>query len=118
VAAAFAATRGPSENSRVCFCCGKPGQLKRDCSTSKGTESQTTPVCSRCHKGQHPVSQCHSRFDSQVSLTQGNPNQSMGRRRALTQIPQPLQQSSPPQMPTPQMSPPQAPHGASSQIYA
>ncbi|NXB14030.1 POK9 protein, partial [Rhagologus leucostigma] len=90
MAAAFAAMRGPHATSGVCFSCGKPGHLKKNCSALK--RDKLTPVCSRCRRGPHSADQCHSKYDSEGHLLQGhqgNWNQSAGRqRRALAHMPQ------------------------------
>ncbi|NWV50395.1 POK9 protein, partial [Daphoenositta chrysoptera] len=88
MAAAFAAMKGPPVTSGVCFCCGKPGHLKKNCSALKRDKPKTTPVC----RGPHSANQCRSKYDSKGRLLQGyqgNWNQSMGQwHHALTQMPQ------------------------------
>ncbi|NXB21456.1 POK9 protein, partial [Rhagologus leucostigma] len=101
--AAFAAMRGPPATSGVCFSCGKPGHLKKNCSALKRDKPKATPVCSRCRRGPHSANQCRSKYDSEGRLLrghQGNQNQSVGqRRRALAQMPQPPSQMLALQMP-------------------
>ncbi|NXD58166.1 GAK5 protein, partial [Corvus moneduloides] len=103
MAAAFAAVRGPPAISGVCFGCGKPSHLRRDCSALKRDKPKTTSVCSQCRRGPHSANQCHSKYDAKGRLLQGyqgNWNQGAGQqRRALTQMPQPPLQMSAPQMP-------------------
>ncbi|NXX29631.1 GAK5 protein, partial [Nicator chloris] len=105
MAAAFAAIKGPSRISGICFSCGKPGTLKKDCFAQKRNKSKAPDVCPWCHKGRHFANQCHSKYDSEGRPIQGNWNPSTERHHAQTQMPQPPQQ-----IPAPQMLPPQTPH--------
>ncbi|NXS36676.1 GAK19 protein, partial [Pomatostomus ruficeps] len=117
MAAVFAAMRGPPATSGVCFGCGKPSHLKRDCSALKRDKPNTTPVFSRYCRSPHFANQCRSKYDSKGRLLQGyqgNWNQSAGQwRRAMTPMPQP-----PLQMPALQMPAPWMPNGNSPQIFA
>ncbi|NXQ56117.1 GAK5 protein, partial [Anthoscopus minutus] len=105
--------RGLSGTLGVCFGCGKPRRLKRDCLALKGAKPQAIAVCPWCCRGPHFANQCHSKYDSEGHLIQGNQNQSVGWCRAQTQMPQPPQQIQMLQLP-PWMPPPQASHGRSS----
>ncbi|NXD57418.1 POK9 protein, partial [Corvus moneduloides] len=116
MAAALAAMKGPPATSGVCFSCGKPGHLKRDCPAPKRDKPGVTMVsrmCARCRRGPHSPNQCRSKYDSKGHLLQGyqgNWNQGVGRRRhALTRMPQPPLQMPAPQMPALQMPAPQMP---------
>ncbi|NWU20071.1 POK9 protein, partial [Dyaphorophyia castanea] len=107
MAAAFAHVKGTPSTaaaSGVCFSCGKPGHLKKNCPTLKKNKPKSTPLCSRCRRGPHSANQCHSKYDSEGRLLQGrqgNWNQSVGwRRRALTQMSQPPMLMPAPQMPS------------------
>ncbi|NXU63760.1 GAK5 protein, partial [Horornis vulcanius] len=90
--AAFAALRGPLGESRTCFGCGKPGHLKKDCFAQNRTKAKAPGICPWCHKGRHFPNQCHSRYDFEGHLIQGNRSQRAARQHALTQMPQPTQQ--------------------------
>ncbi|NWV51621.1 GAK9 protein, partial [Daphoenositta chrysoptera] len=95
-AAAFAAMREPPATSGVCFSCGKPGHLKKNCSALKRDKPKTTPVCSQCCRGPHSANQCRSKYDSKGRLLQGYQGkwkQSTGWwRRTPRQMPQPPSQ--------------------------
>ncbi|NXW79148.1 GAK5 protein, partial [Hirundo rustica] len=118
MATAFAASKGSSGTSAVCYGYGKPGHLKKDCIAQKGAKTKIPDVCSQCCKGCHFANQCHSKYDSEGHLVQGNQNQTAGRRHALTQIPQPPTQMVPPQMLTPQAQPLRMPSGGLPQVFA
>ncbi|NXM98830.1 POK9 protein, partial [Sylvia borin] len=111
MAAAFAAAKGTFGSSGVCYGCGKPGHLKKDCLALKRAKPKAPDVCPRCHKGHHFANQCHSKYDSEGCPIQGNQSRSAGQRHTLTQMPQPLMQMLPPQMPAPQAQPPRMPSG-------
>ncbi|NXL13000.1 POK9 protein, partial [Setophaga kirtlandii] len=106
MAEAFAAIKGPSGTPGVCFGCGKPDHLKKDCFAQKGAKSKTPDVCPRCHQGRHFANQCRSKYDFEGHPIQEKWNCSAGKHHAPTQIPQ-----LPAQMPTPQMHPPRIPCG-------
>ncbi|NWH93908.1 POK9 protein, partial [Aegithalos caudatus] len=101
MATVFAAAKGAFESSVVCYGCGKPGHLKRDCVAQKGARPKVFDICPWCHKGHHFANQCRSKYDSEGLLIQGNQNLSAGCHRALTQMPQPPTQMLPRQMPAP-----------------
>ncbi|NXR75752.1 GAK5 protein, partial [Pycnonotus jocosus] len=112
----------------VCYGCGKPGHLKKFCFAQKGAKPKPPDICPRCQKGHHFSNQCHSKYDSEGRLIQGNRNLSACQRRALTQMVQPTQmpqltqtpqlaQMIPLQVPAPQAQPPRMPSGAPPQIF-
>ncbi|NXQ04693.1 POK9 protein, partial [Vidua macroura] len=118
MAAAFAAVKGASGTSAVCYSCDKPGHLKKDFFAHKGAKQKTPDVCPWCHKGHHFANQCRSKYDSEGRLIQGNWNRSAGWRRSLTQMPQPTSTPQlPPQMPPPQVQSPRLPNGGSPQVF-
>lgn len=89
MAAAFAAMRGTT-GPGVCYGCGKPGHLKKNCvATNARTKPQAPGICPRCRKGRHYANQCRSKYDSQGQPIQGNRSRSAGQRRTQTQVPQP-----------------------------
>ncbi|NXX36844.1 GAK5 protein, partial [Nicator chloris] len=105
MAAAFADIRGPSRAAEVCFGCGKPGHLKRDCPALKEEKPKFIVVCSQCRRGQHFFNQCHSKYDSKGHQRQGNQNWSAEWPCGQTQMPL-------------QMLTPQVPNRGSPQVYA
>ncbi|NXR82075.1 GAK5 protein, partial [Pycnonotus jocosus] len=118
MATTFAAAKGTSGSSAVCYGCGKPGHLKRDCFAQKGAKPKIPDVCPQCRKGRHFSNQCHSKYDSEGHSIQGNQNLSAGQHRAPTQMPQPPTQMVPPQMPTRQAQPPRTPSRGPPQVFA
>ncbi|NWS93176.1 GAK5 protein, partial [Toxostoma redivivum] len=87
LAAALAAIKGSSESVEVCYGCGKPGHLKRDCLAVKGHKSKAPTLCPWCCKGWHFANKCHSKYDSEGYVIQGNWSQNAGWRCcAPTQI--------------------------------
>ncbi|NXP40943.1 GAK5 protein, partial [Leiothrix lutea] len=118
MAAAFAAAKGAFGSSAVCYGCGKPGHLKKDCFAWKRAKPKNPDICPWCRKGRHFANQCHSKYDSEGCLIQGNQSQSAGWCRAPTQIPQPPMQMQPPQVPASQVQPPRMPSGEQPQVFA
>lgn len=53
------------KDRRLCFNCGKPGHLKKECRALK--KGQDT-ICARCGKGYHKASQCRSIRDLKGNL--------------------------------------------------
>ncbi|NWS91124.1 GAK5 protein, partial [Toxostoma redivivum] len=112
MATALAAMKGPFESAEVCFGCEKPSHLKRDCLAMKRDKSKVPPLCPQCHKGQHYANKCHSKYDAEGCLIQGNGKLSGGWHRTPIQMPQLPQQMSP------QKPPPQISQAASPQVFA
>ncbi|NXO32267.1 GAK7 protein, partial [Cisticola juncidis] len=118
MAAAFAAAKGPFRTPTVCYGCGKPGHLKKDCFAQKGAKPKIPDVCPWCHKGHHFANQCRSKYDSEDHPIQGNQSQSTGQHHAPTQMPQLPTQMLPPQMPSPQVQPLRMPSRGPPQVFA
>ncbi|NWI44115.1 GAK5 protein, partial [Picathartes gymnocephalus] len=96
----------------VCFGCGMPGHLKRDCPKQNKEKAKPTTPCPRCRKGFHFANKCCSKYNIEGHLILGNQNTSAGRLRAPTQINQPQQQTPQTltlQVPAPQVPPQQLP---------
>uniref|UniRef100_A0A452GGM3 CCHC-type domain-containing protein n=1 Tax=Gopherus agassizii TaxID=38772 RepID=A0A452GGM3_9SAUR len=81
----------PSRPSGVCFACGKPGHMKKDCPSKNirvGTENATKAfagTCNRCDKFGHRASECRSCFKKDGMPLQGNGMRSAHRGGAKTQ---------------------------------
>ncbi|NXM99335.1 POK9 protein, partial [Sylvia borin] len=109
--------KGTFRSSAVCYGCGKPGHLKKDCFAQKRAKPKAPDVCPQCRKGCHFANQCCSKYDSEGCPIQGNQSQSAGWRSAPTQMPQPLMQMLPPQMPAPQVQPSRMPRRGPPQVF-
>ncbi|TRZ06097.1 hypothetical protein HGM15179_021010 [Zosterops borbonicus] len=72
MATAFAAAKGTFGSAAVCYGCGKPGHLKKDCLARKKAKLKALDICPRCCKGRHFSNQCHSKYDSEGCPIQGN----------------------------------------------
>ncbi|NXR51288.1 GAK5 protein, partial [Hippolais icterina] len=118
MAAAFASAKGTPETSAVCYGCGKPDHLKKDCFAQKRAKPKIPVIYPQCHKGHHFANQCCSKYDSKGRPVQGNWNRSAGQLRALTQMPQPPTQMVLPQMPAPQAQPLRMPSKGPPQVFA
>ncbi|NWH90203.1 POK9 protein, partial [Aegithalos caudatus] len=117
-ATAFVAAKGAFGSSAVCYGCGNPGHLKKDCFAQKGAKPKVPVICSRFCKGHHFASQCCLKYDSEGRLIQGNQSLSMGWHCTPTQMPQPSTQMLPLQMPAPQAQPLRMPSRGLPQVFA
>lgn len=60
-AAILQSQRKSIKYQKVCFGCGKPGHIKRQCPDTAGARVQYVPtLCSRCGKGYHRAAVCRS----------------------------------------------------------
>lgn len=60
--------RSCTGDSKVCYNCGKPGRLKRDCQAL--TKRRAPGLCTKCGKGYHWASECRSVRDIRGRLIQ------------------------------------------------
>ena len=61
---------------KVCYNCGKPGHLKRECQAL--TKRKAPGLCTRCGKGYHWASECRSVKDIRGRLIHPGPLQAEG----------------------------------------
>ncbi|XP_028622746.1 igE-binding protein-like [Grammomys surdaster] len=68
LAAAILQTKGDNSLQKVCYGCGKPGHLKKDCRHPQNKPKRPLGLCPRCKKGYHWVGECRSTRDLQGHL--------------------------------------------------
>ena len=60
-----------NSNNRVCYNCGKPGHMRRDCQAL--VKGKVLGLCTRCGKGYHRASECRSIKDVRGRFIQSGP---------------------------------------------
>ena len=68
--------RSGTGDHKVCYNCGKPGHLKRECQAL--TKRKAPGLCTKCGKGYHWASECRSVRDIRGRLIHPGPLQAEG----------------------------------------
>ena len=71
LAAAILQGQRRSDTNRVCYNCGKPGHMRRDCQAL--VKGKVLGLCTRCGKGYHRASECRSIKDVRGRFIQSGP---------------------------------------------